>query len=211
MYKIYFWYHFLPLMGSIEEEEQIILYLEQLDNKFYLIKNILRKIKNKIHKLSYINSIINSNCLPWIKFFNLHLPENKLEMNDLSNLKDSTIFDNLSINENTTIFKENYSDNHELKLSTIELNLNENFSDTNKKENGFVDTVPLDLKSIPTTLANESILIQIYNYVKEKKQVDFENVKKHFNNVPEKKINIIINFLINRNHIIKKNNKLQYN
>ena len=108
-------------------------------------------------------------------------------------------------------FKENYSDNHELKLSTIELNLNENFSDTNKKENGFVDTVPLDLKSIPTTLANESILIQIYNYVKEKKQVDFENVKKHFNNVPEKKINIIINFLINRNHIIKKNNKLQYN
>ena len=47
--------------------------------------------------------------------------------------------------------------------------------------------------------------------LKKKKQVDFENVKKHFNNVPEKKINIIINFLINRNHIIKKNNKLQYN
>lgn len=198
-------------MGSIEEEEQVILYLEQLDNKFYLIKNILRKIKNKIHKLSYINSVINSNCLPWIKFFNLDLPENKLEVNDLSNLKDSTIFDSLSINDNATILKENYSDNYELKLSSIELNLNENFLDINKKTDEVISTVPLDLKTIPTTLANESILVQIYNYVKEKKQVDFENIKKYFNNIPEKKINIIINFLINRNHIIKKNNKLQYN
>lgn len=67
-----------------------------------------------------------------------------------------------------------------------------------------------DITKVPVTLANEPVLTDLMEYLKTHKTIALEKLSTLFPNVSDKKIEIIINFLVGRNYIIKKNNKLFY-
>ena len=59
-------------MTTVEEEEIIISYLEQIDSKFSQIKNVLRQIKTKIKAIASKNKMLVENMQPWIHFFGMN-------------------------------------------------------------------------------------------------------------------------------------------
>ncbi|OQS55069.1 hypothetical protein EHP00_337 [Ecytonucleospora hepatopenaei] len=179
-------------MQSIEESEEFLFYLEQIDNKFNSIKTILREIKHKIKNESVLNKKIVENCKHWVNFF--HLNSNVL-MQKEGKLQESSGVENLKINlsETDTVSSTSTIDD---QYKTF-INTSNSFS-------------IFDITKVPVTLANEPVLTDLMEYLKTHKTIALEKLSTLFPNVSDKKIEIIINFLVGRNYIIKKNNKLFY-
>lgn len=222
---------------TIEEEEQLIFYLEKVDNKFCQIKNVLRDIKNKIKGHSKINSEIIKNVLPMVKFFDADACDPSPKEAAFS---DSTLFDNLEkdlpnnersdlpnnmganhslLNDSDSEVIQNYSEQPNISIQNVltseplilqNLTNSENTHNISNITDDYGAFVPLDIKTIPPTLANESVLLEIYECIKGRKSINLKELQKKFHSTPQKKIEIIVNFLTNRKHVVRKENNLIY-
>lgn len=189
-------------MTTIEDEESYLNYLEQIDNKFCKIKNLLREIKRKVKVEADKNKKINLNCKHWVNFFKLGTDE-VTETNETIKAEPDLI--NLSTTDNIKISfteSENIQNNPVTEESVHESSFKQNLSDTS--------LAVFDIDNVPKTLSNEPVLVEIYEYVRKNGLVDLQNIKTHFEDVSAKKIDIIVDFLVGRNYIMKKSTKLMY-
>ncbi|ORD93874.1 hypothetical protein ECANGB1_1431 [Enterospora canceri] len=211
-------------MGDIENDERIISYLEKIDNKFCEIKNILREIRGKVKKHAEINRNIRENLMSWNRFFKF---DDELNQKDAT-LNDTTIFEEISprmsvianeINdedekENNLRSRENTS--HYDNLSTplkqpISQHTNlDTLTNTSKTIEHSTAAQPLTKESLPQAFANESVLLEIYNFVKSIHETDIDPIRSRFNSTSHKKLEIFVNFLVGRDYLGKRNNRLYF-
>lgn len=231
-------------MENIEEEEEIIQYLEMIDDRFSMIKTVCREIKNKVKNLGTTNKKMVENCQSWINFFSSENSQkkNSLKSQTMENTEPNNPFedqswdhtlkdriDPLNPSSSTTInlSKLNFSQFDTTVNSTVEnLTLKDLPDDLSKRicfedtsssliqpqensETPFVNdesfTKEFIFSEIPEIFQKEEILPKLYEFIKNSKNVTYNEIYKKFDDASKEKIDILINFLVRR-FIVKKRN-----
>ena len=182
-------------MRSIEEDEEFMFHLEQIENKFCAIKNVLREIKSKIKHSSGKNKIIVDNLKHWVAFFTeTKENEQKVIEND-----ENSYFENIDFDSALHDYDDEY-----IKKTNETVKNNSNLT-----EDSFSFAV-FDVADIPESLSGDKLLLEIFEFIKKQKTTTMEQIKQNFAQEPERKIEIFVKFLAGRYYIHKKHDKIIY-
>lgn len=202
----------------IEEEEKIVNYLEDIDSTFSSINRRLKEILTRISDMEKINSKVIKDFGPLMKMFNikqsdplLHKEED-LVYNENSSviLKTSSPknpFMDTASSEllNRTIFNK-FEDSVKISSSSVLEECKYTCSNVYYEDSSSSDIVGFDLEKIPDLFKNENHLFEVYNFIKERKSVKFEEIIENFDNVDCEKIVIYLDLLRNKKFIKRRDN-----
>jgi hypothetical protein len=201
----------------IEEDEQIVNYIEDIDATFSSINRRLKEILMKVYEIKKVNTKVIQDFEPLMKMFNINKTENifveDLNFPQIENssliLKTSSpknpFVDGTSselINKtmlNTTVESVKVSSSlvEDCKYSEANL-IYEDSSSTELRE--------FNIELIPELFRNEEHLMNVYNFIKSRKSVQFEELIETFGDVDSEKVVIYLDLLKNKKFIKRKNN-----
>ncbi|EJW04803.1 hypothetical protein EDEG_01025 [Edhazardia aedis USNM 41457] len=208
-----------------EEDEIIISNLEEIDMTFSQINRVLKQIEQKFECFKNKSKVLSANFKPWQNFFGISECSQKTAKNndlggDFEYCMDNTL---QSIVLESTIAKdyESIYNTENTKQSDIQNNLPESYLSRSKigvstnnvnssniclNEDKKYVCADFNKSLLPQIFESEFELIdEIYQIIKEHRQITLTEIQDKFKNEDEKKISIILNLLIRKNFIIFQN------
>lgn len=194
-------------------DENIILYLEEIDTTFSKINRITRDIKSKLEIINSNNKETVQNLKPWIKFFDL---ENK------------QILENKNLNSTNNIILT--TNNNPVKKTEIKFNFEKNTSNKNHT-NLFIDTdmrykditsedvldelpsndsedselISFDINLLPCVFQNENEIVRIYEYIKNGAGIQVDIVYSFLGVEWKDKVKIFVELLVKKKFVRMRN------
>lgn len=218
----------MPMLKSIEEDEQVIKLLEEIDESFSAIKTTLRELRIKVSKLSEKNKDIVSSCTPWINFFEA---ENKIEFSPLSELHLNSLkyrdVNNSPLNLNYAAPKNPFIEAESSELlnkatlknihccsgssSTqvfIEKQSPGNSSIKSSPDSDENEIIPFQVDLLPAVFQKETDLFNLYNFIQKNRSVSVESIISNFKEISHEKLEILVSLLCRKNFVKQKNSRI---
>ncbi|KAF9761831.1 hypothetical protein NGRA_2390 [Nosema granulosis] len=199
----------------IEDEEQIVNYLEDIDSTFSSINRRLKEILAKICEMKKVNTKVIKDFEPIMKMFNVKKTDSvsfKEDEEELPNQENSSIIFKTSSPKNpfmdtvsSELINKTIMQKAEAKESSSTID-EYKYTCSFYEDSSSSELKDFDISKIPTLFQNEEHLRDVYNFIKQRGSVSFEELIERFENVDCEKVVIYLDVLRNKKFIKRREN-----